>query len=185
MRNFKGRLRFSDLFDAVRASKDPPSFMALFEDSTALIGLGVAFIGTWSAVHWDMPRLDGVGSIFIGLLLAATSILLARETKGLLIGEAADPLIVTSLMKIAEAMDGVAHANGIITVHLAPHQIIVALSLEFADELRTPEIELKVSELEDRLRRSHPEVIAAFVKPQSAAGYAATLLRRFGPPHKA
>lgn len=182
LRNFKGRLRYSDLFGAVRASKDPPSFMVLFEDSAALIGLAAAFIGTWSAVHWDMPVFDGVGSIFIGLLLTSTSILLARKTKGLLIGEAADPLIVASLLTIAAEMEGVAHANGILTVHLAPHQIFVAFSLEFADELTTPQIERKVAELEARLRKSHPEVVARFVRPQSAAGYAAMVLTRFGPP---
>lgn len=182
--NFKGRGSLIDIFGAVHASKDPPSFMALFEDSAGLIGLAVAVVGTWSAVHWDMPELDGVGSILIGLLLAATSILLTRETKGQLIGEGADQLIAAALPKIAEDMDGVAHANGILTVHLAPRQIIFALSLEFADDLKTPEIEIEVAELEDRLRAGHPEIVAAFVKPQSAAGYAATLRRRFGAPHR-
>jgi hypothetical protein len=57
---------------------------------------------------------------------------------------------------------------------------VAALSLEFADELRTPEIEVKVIELEHRVRHSHPAVIALFVKPQSSSGYKDTLARRFG-----
>ena len=72
-------------------------------------------------------------------------------------------------MRVADGMEGVAHANGIITVHLAPEQILVALSLEFADELKTPEIELKIAELERRVRHLHPTVIALFVKPHRAA----------------
>jgi divalent metal cation (Fe/Co/Zn/Cd) transporter len=84
--------------------------------------------------------------------------LLAWETKGLLIGEAADQPIVDSIMRVANAMEGVAHANGIITVHLASAQILVALSLEFADELKTTDIELKIAELEGRMRHLHPTV---------------------------
>ena len=123
--------------------------------------------------------IDGIASILIGAVLAVTAVLLAWQTKGLLIGEAADPAIVDSIMKIANEMDGIAHANGIITVHLAPAQILVALSLEFADELRTPDIETRIVELERRVRHLYPAVIALFVKPQSSGGYKDTIMRRF------
>jgi cation diffusion facilitator family transporter len=179
LRSLKGTAGYSSVFQAVHASKDPPSFMVLFEDSAALIGLLVAFAGTYFSIRFDLPILDGVASILIGLVLAATAAFLARKTKGLLIGEPADPAIVMSLLRIAREMDGVAHANGVLTVHLAPQQISVALSLEFADELKTPAIETRVKELEQRLRALHPEVIAVFVKPQTAMGYAeAVELRR-------
>jgi cation diffusion facilitator family transporter len=180
LRNFKGRMKFSSLIEAIHNSKDPPSFMVLFEDSAALIGLIIAFAGTYLAVTLDLPILDGVASILIGLVLAATAALLAWETKGLLIGEAADQPIVESIMRVANDMDGVAHANGIITVHLAPTQILVALSLEFADELKTPDIELKIAELERRVRHLHPTVIALFVKPQSSGGFKEAIGRRYG-----
>lgn len=180
LRNFKGRTHYSNLFRAVRKSKDPASFMVLFEDSAALIGLIIAFAGTYFSVQLDLPVLDGAASILIGLVLAATAMLLARETKGLLIGEGADQRIVDSIMLIANEMEGVAHANGIMTVHLAPQQIVVALSLELADELRTPDIETKIVELERRVRHLHPAVIALFVKPQSSIGYRDTIARRYG-----
>ena len=180
LRNFKGKKAYSDVFGAVRESKDPPSFMVLFEDSAALIGLGVAFVGTFLSVKLKLPVLDGVASLVVGLVLAVTATLLARETKGLLIGERADLAIVESITQIAEEMDGVAHANGIITVHLAPEQVVVALSLEFDDTLRTPEIEAKVRELERRVRAAHHTVIAVFIKPQSVAGYEETIEQRAG-----
>ena len=82
LRNFKGRLLYRELFRAIRDSKDPPSFMVLFEDSAALIGLIVAFAGTYFSVRLGLPVLDGVASIMIGLVLAATAVLLAKETKG-------------------------------------------------------------------------------------------------------
>ena len=124
--------------------------------------------------------LDGVASILIGLVLAITAALLARETKSLLIGERADQSIVDSLLRITATMQGVAHANGVITVHLAPRQILVALSIEFADELKTPDIEARVTELENRIRLKHPEVVAIFVKPQSAERFRETVERRYG-----
>ncbi|HEX4355622.1 MAG TPA: hypothetical protein VHZ95_22000, partial [Polyangiales bacterium] len=101
-------------------------------------------------------------------VLAITAILLARETKGLLIGERADQSIVDSILQLTAQMNGVAHANEVITVHLAPDQIMVALSIEFADELRTPDIEARIVDLECEVRRAHPAVVALFVKPQSS-----------------
>ena len=182
LRHFKGRTRTANLFDAVRASKDPPAFMVLFEDSAALAGLGIAALGTFLSIRYDFPALDGVASILISLVLAFSAAVLARETKGLLIGEAADPVIVADMMQIAKDIDGVANANGIMTIHLAPAQIVVSLSIEFSDELRTPDIENKVAELERCLRKLHPEVVALFVKPQSSAGYKEAMLRKYGRP---
>jgi cation diffusion facilitator family transporter len=182
LRNFKGGMNYSQIAEAIHQSKDPPSFMVLFEDSAALLGLLIALVGTIASVQLELPLLDGIASIVIGLVLATTAALLARETKGLLIGEAADPLIVNSVMRAANEMEGVDHANGILTVHLAPEQILVALSLEFADELKTPDIEAKIVELERRVRLSHPEVIALFVKPQSPGGFIDAHERRYGTP---
>jgi cation diffusion facilitator family transporter len=180
LRHFKGRTRYANLLKAVRDSKDPPAFMVLFEDSAALLGLAIAAAGTYFSVLYDAPVLDGVASICISLVLAFSAVVLARETKGLLIGEAADPAIVAAMMQIAKDMDGIANANGIMTVHLAPAQIVVSLSLEFADDLRTPDIEIKVAELESHIRKLHPEVVAVFVKPQSSAGFKEAMIRKYG-----
>jgi cation diffusion facilitator family transporter len=122
LRNFRGERRYSEIFDAIRKSKDPPSFMVLFEDSAALAGILVAFAGIYLSARLNLPVLDGVGSILIGLILGLTAWLLAKETKSLLIGERADPGIVDSIMRVAGQIDGVTHANGILTVHLAPKE---------------------------------------------------------------
>jgi cation diffusion facilitator family transporter len=179
-RNFKAKNRYSDLFAAIRKSKDPPSFIVLFEDSAALVGLFIAFVGIVLSASFDLPVLDGVSSILIGLVLAVTASLLARETKSLLIGEAADPALVNSITRLSENIKGIAHANGILAMHLAPRQVVIALSLEFADELTTPEIEAKVTELERMVCQSYPEVVTLFVKPQTSAGFKETDRRRFG-----
>lgn len=176
--NFKGKKGFSKLLAAVRKSKDPPSFIVIFEDTASVFGLLIAFVGVYCSVLFNMPVLDGVASIVIGLALVLTASTLAYETKSLLIGERADQEIIDAIMMLADHVPGVSHANGILAVHIAPHQIIVALSLEFSDELRTPDIESRIVELEKQVRQSHPDVIALFIKPQSPAGYRATVARR-------
>jgi len=97
-RSSKGGLGYMDAF---RVSKDPGTFIVLFEDSAALIGLVIAAVGISCALIFHQPKYDGVASIGIGLVLAVSSILLARETKGLLIGEAALPLVRDSILRIA------------------------------------------------------------------------------------
>ncbi|HJT08385.1 MAG TPA: cation diffusion facilitator family transporter [Stellaceae bacterium] len=167
-------------YEAFRRSKDPPSFMVLFEDSAALIGIVIAALATWAAVSLGMPVLDGVGSILIGIVLAATAALLARESKSLLIGERADRALSQSILRIAGAEAKVARANGVLTLQLAPDQVVAALSLDFADELRAPEIEAKVVEIEQKVRAAHPEVVALFVKPQADKVFAQTVRSRWG-----
>jgi cation diffusion facilitator family transporter len=167
-RALKGELGY---WEAVRKSKDPSSFIVLFEDSAALVGIAVAAAGTYAADSLRMPVFDGIASIVIGLVLAGIAGVLARESKRLLIGERADPKIAASIDALAERQAGVQSANGVFTIHLAPEQIVVALSLEFADELRTPEIELAVAQLERSIREQHPEVVALFVKPQTAGAF--------------
>jgi divalent metal cation (Fe/Co/Zn/Cd) transporter len=71
-------------------SKDPPQFVVLMKDIAAMIGILIALAGTWATIHWSDARIDGMASIAIELLLAGVSILLAKESKALLIGERAD-----------------------------------------------------------------------------------------------
>jgi len=156
------------LIEAAEVSKDPPSYLVLFEDSAALIGIAIAFAGTLGSHLLGMPLLDGAASIGIGALLTATSIFLARESKGLLIGEGARIGTNRSIRDIAAQCGGVEKVNDLITVHLAPDQVVAALSLEFRDPLTTPDIEKAVATIEQRIREKHPEVTSVFIKPQSS-----------------
>jgi len=167
---FRQRKGGRSYWRAVRESKDPPAFMVLFEDSAALIGIAIAAGGIFLADRTGIPEFDGVASLLIGVVLATAALLVARESKGLLIGERASDRIVNSIAELARSEPGVEGASGIFTVHLAPAQIVAALGLEFRDELTTPQIERAVVSLEKRVREKHPEVVALFVKPKAAAG---------------
>jgi cation diffusion facilitator family transporter len=153
------------LFAAVHASKDPPSFMVLFEDSAALIGLVIAAIATALSITLEAPWIDGLGSICIGAVLAAVAVLLARESKDLLIGERARPQLAESIRDIARREPGVVSVEGILTSQLSPDQVIANVGLEFEDNLRTPDIERVIAHLENELRKKHPELFRVFVRP--------------------
>jgi len=152
---------------AVQSSKDPSVYTVLFEDSAALLGLIVAFAGILAAEMLEMPELDGAASIGIALILGATAIFLARESKGLLIGEPASPEVQRKVLAIAQQDPAVQRANGVLTVHLGPQEIVAGLSIEFEDHLAAPEIEACVERIEARLKREMPEITRLFVKPQT------------------
>jgi cation diffusion facilitator family transporter len=155
-------------FDAFRTSKDPSTFTVLFEDSAAILGLLIAAAGITAALVLHRPSLDGVASIGISLVLTVSSMLLARETKDLLIGESAHPQVRASLLRIAADDPDVRTANGVVTVQLGPRHVLAALSAEFQDQLNTPQIEECVNRIEAAIKRAHPEVMVLFVKPQTA-----------------
>ncbi|RAN81259.1 cation transporter [Bacillus sp. SRB_336] len=168
LREFRARKGRLGYFEAFRLSKDPTTFTVLLEDSAALLGLLVALAGLGSAQLLDMPELDGVASIGIACVLAVSASLLARETKGLLIGETAHPVVSEAILAIAAADDGVRCANGVLTVQMGPSQVVAALSAEFEDALTTPEIEACINRIEKQAKVAHPEIISLFVKPQTA-----------------
>ena len=168
LREFRARKGRLGYFEAFRLSKDPSTFTVLLEDSAALLGLLLALAGLIGAQLLDMPTLDGVASIGIAGVLAVSAMLLARETKGLLIGETAHPAVSEAIMSIAAADDGVRCANGVLTVQMGPNQVVAALSAEFEDALTTPQIEACINRIEKQAKVAHPEIISLFVKPQTA-----------------
>jgi cation diffusion facilitator family transporter len=154
-------------WQAFRRSKNPPIFIVVFEDSAALLGILAAAAGTIATIVTGDGRWDGIASLVIAVILTGVALLLAQESKGLLIGERADPELSSAIMRIAAQMPGICKANSVVTVQLAPTNVIANLSLDFFDYMRAPDIERAVIELEDKIRSEHPEVSAMFVKPQS------------------
>ena len=168
LREFRARKGRLGYFEAFRLSKDPTTFTVLLEDSAALLGLLVALAGLVSAQLLDQPALDGVASIGIAAVLTMSAMLLARETKGLLIGEPAHPVVGEAILAIAAGDAGVRCANGVLTVQMGPSQVVATLSAEFEDALTTPQIEACINRIEKQAKQAHPEIVSLFIKPQTA-----------------
>jgi cation diffusion facilitator family transporter len=152
---------------AVRTSKDPMVFTVLFEDSAAMLGLLTALIGIFLSDTLDMPVLDGVASVIIGLILVVTASFLAYECQGLLTGEGVRPETRESLKRIAVTTEGVSGVNELLTMHFGPSDVLVAVSLDFDDDLSAGKVEAAVTAIEKRMKAAHPEVKRIFVEAQS------------------
>jgi len=154
-------------FESIRRSKDPALFTVMFEDTAALFGLGVALVFIYLSDALQKPELDGVASILIGCILAATACLLAFECKGLLIGESANSQVVMDIRQILARDPAVQHINEVLTLHLGPHDILLTISLDFSDALSSEQVEDVISRFETHIKSDHPDIRRVFIEAQS------------------
>jgi cation diffusion facilitator family transporter len=162
----RGRLGW---IQAISRSKDPPAFIVLLENGAAMAGIVAAAIGLFMAQLTGNPFYDGAASVVIGLILAVTAFVLAYESKGLLIGEAADPELVRSLYEFACGKPGVVGVGDVLTVHSSPDQITVMMNVDFRDDMPVGEVERVVRAVEDEARQRWPQVRRLFVRPMNGA----------------
>jgi cation diffusion facilitator family transporter len=154
------------VIEAVHKSKDPASFMVLFEDSAALLGLIIAFCGISIGQLLNNPYADGVASVLIGVVLGVIAFLLAYESKGLLIGEGVDKETLRRLRILVEADEAVEHVSRMLTMHFGPHQVLLTLEVTFRDKLRIRE---GVRRLQTKLRQEDPDIKWIYFASESVA----------------
>ncbi|MBH1997654.1 MAG: cation transporter [Sphingomonadaceae bacterium] len=169
VREFDGKRGASSWWQSIRRSKDPAGFIVLFEDSAALAGLALAALGVWASHYFTDPRIDGVASVAIGLILAGVAIFLAREAKGLLIGESADAAIIARVWDIVEKRPQITSVNHVRTIHTAPDAVFVAISADFTDDLPMGEAEQLIEEIEREMRKAVPELTSIYIRPEKRA----------------
>lgn len=166
IREFAAANRGVNWWKAVRRSKDPAGFIVLFEDSAAIAGLIVAGVGVFASHAYGDPRIDGIASIVIGVLLGVVAALLAREAKGLLIGEGADPEIVAKVHAIVDRRPQITAVNHVRSIHTAPESIFLAISADFEDSLTMGEAELLIEDIETELKAAEPKLSSIYIRPE-------------------
>ena len=169
---FKGLLGQRDgrgLWQTIRRSKDPTTFTVFFEDSAALAGLVVALLGLFLGHELGMPVLDGVASIVIGLILCGVASLLIWESKGLLLGEAADPEERAAIRRLAVDDEAIEEVVRLMTMHMGPRTVILNLELKFRSGLSAEDVEQAVERVERAIRDELPHVQHIFVEAASLA----------------
>jgi cation diffusion facilitator family transporter len=155
-------------FQYLRESKDPTAKTVLFEDSAALLGILIAATGLYLTEHHAGPRLgsywDGLASILIGIVLAVVAFALARTSRALLLGEAASAKTVQAIREAIESHPNVVKVVEILTMHLAPKQILINAHVNLRDDLVTNEIERTIEEIEQLIRKAEPKVEMIFLE---------------------
>lgn len=166
-REFRAKAGSRSYVEAVRRGKDPTDFAVLFEDSAALAGIAVAFVGVALGQLTGDGRFDGAASVVIGLILAGTAFWLARETKGLLIGESANREVVAEIKRLATRYPEVQRVNEVLTMHIGPDYILANISVDIACDVPRSRAHSIMDELDERIKATDPRVKRVFIESQN------------------
>ncbi len=155
--------------EAVQRGKDPSMFVVLFEDSAAMLGLIVAFVGILLSQLTGILIFDGIASIVIGCILAGTAIWLAYETKSLLIGESANTQVVKGIRVIVNECSKVDHVNEVLTMHMGPDFILATISVDFDDAITADEVEQNIAHMDRTIKAEFPQIKRVFIEAEKRA----------------
>ncbi len=153
-----------NLWQKVHRSKDPTVFTVLIEDFAALLGLLVAAAGVFLAHAAQDPRFDAAASILIGVILSGAALALAYESRSLLLGESASPLIVADIRKIVAGDPRVSAVRAPLTMQLGPQDILLNLDVEFREGISARDYVAAVHSIEDEIRGKHPAIQRIFIE---------------------
>lgn len=165
LREFNDERGRKSVFRAIRDTKDAPNLIVLLENSGAIAGLLIAGLGISLSALTGSPMYDGIASVLIGLVLAATAVMLIVEAKGLLIGEAADPELVRELRRCIESHPEIVAVRELLTVHQAPEMVVAIVGADFEDSISARAVEDTVAAIEREIASAFPVVTRVYIRP--------------------
>lgn len=155
----------------LRESKDPTAKTVIFEDSAALVGIVLAatglLLGQYKIPPAEGVMWDGIASVSIGLVLAIVAFSLARSSRGLLLGEAATQKDVDAIRRAIKSHENVVEVVELLTMHLAPKQILVNAHVNLKNELTNEQIVKSINEIEGNINEAVPKVDMIFLETSS------------------
>lgn len=154
-------------WDAIVKSKDPSSFLVLFEDSAAVAGLFIVLICMFLSHRFNLPWLDGLASLLVGLLLVAVSAILARESRSLLMGEGIAPETKVKLTALVERHPAVRQVQHILSTYQSPREVVLMLIVAFKDDLTTTDINLAIDEIRQNVKNEFKLVRFVIIQPET------------------
>ncbi len=167
---FRRLIGTQSLVQGIKQSKDPATFTVLFEDSTAVLGVLIAFVATLLGQRFGWRRLDGAASILIGLLLMGVAVLLAAKTKALLIGEGVDRKTLRAIRDLAQGVSGVERVGYPLTMFFGPQNALLTMTVQFRTGFSSAQVELTVDEIEVRIQREFPDFQHIFLEVDTMRG---------------
>jgi len=166
LKEFNRQRKFLPFWKAVKRSKDPSTFVVLFEDAADLLGLIVAFLGVYLGHLFNNPYFDGIASVVIGIILTVISILLARESRSLLMGESIDESILNEVITLAQTDPAVSLINqNPLSMYMAPEEIILLMPVVFKSHLSTPDLTEAIDRIKIQIQNNFPSITKIFITP--------------------
>jgi len=154
-----------DWWSAVVKSKDPSSFLVLFEDGAAVTGLLIVGVLMFLNQRYDLPVLDGVASVLVGLVLVFVSMILARESRSLLMGEGIAPETVTHIKALVEKDPGIEKVVTVLSTYQSPEEVVLMLMVAFRPDLDAKEITSTIDRLRKEIKATYKLVRYIFIQP--------------------
>jgi len=149
----------------IRSAKAPELPVILLEDFAALLGLLFALFGVGLTLLTGNGYFDVIGTAMIGVLLVAVAVVLAVETKSLLLGEAASPEAVTRIEQALRGTDGVERIIHMKTLHLGPEEVLVAAKIAVGATESAAEVATIIDAAEVNVREAEPFVTSLYLEP--------------------
>jgi cation diffusion facilitator family transporter len=166
-KEFKVMAKGRPLREALFEARDPTIPLVLAEDAMAMVGLVLAFVAVGLSQLTGIAWFDPAGSVLIGVALCGVAVLLAKITHALLIGESATADDQGAALDLTESVEGVERVTQLLTLHLGPEEIILAMKLAFRPGMTVEEVEDLTNEIERRIRAKLPQMRKIFIEVDS------------------
>lgn len=164
LREFNRQRGKTSFWQAVKGSKDPSTFVVLFEDLADVIGITIAFTGILLSHLLNNPYIDGIASVLIGLLLTGVAVLLVRESRSLLMGETVSPKELGAVKKLLEQCETVQEVHTQQSMYLGPEEVILLVRIRFSAALNAAEVAGEVRNLRERVQETYPHYRHIFIE---------------------
>ena len=160
---FRAEQRGRGVMQTIRLSKDPTTFAVLLEDSAALVGIAIAFVGIFLSGQLEAPWIDGASSVLIGILLGAIALVMVRESKGLLVGEGMEPGTLEALRAIVREDPEVECVDSMLTLYLGPHDVMLAMEVRFRADAPVIDARAALGRVKRTIQERYPRIRRVFL----------------------
>lgn len=160
----KARSRSGNLITSIVQSKDAATFAVIIEDTAALLGLTIAMLGIFLSQQLQNPYMDGGASVLIGIVLLSVATFLARESKGLLLGESASPEVLNSVEKILKKNIDIKDWALPQTMHFGPDSILLIVKIDFRDDIKLLQVERSIESLRTEIKAREPAITQVVIQ---------------------
>lgn len=160
------RLEGEGLWKTVRRSKNSTVITVFIEDTAALAGIVIAFLGIWLGQLLNNPYIDPAASVVIGLILVVAACALARETGGLLVGESIDREQIVQLRHIISSEPDVESVGELLTMQMGPNRVLLTAAVRFRRQLRITDVETAICRLESAIKKQYPSIQRIFFESE-------------------
>lgn len=157
-------------WQAIIRSKDPSTFLVLFEDAAAVVGLFIVAICLWLSHHLNKPFIDGIASLLVGLILIFVSLILARESRSLLMGEGIRMNTKKRIREITEGDEGVMKLMHLMSTYQSPEEILVMLIIAFKPDMNTGEINDSIDRIRGQIKSEFKRIQFVIIQPDVIEG---------------